>query len=74
MKLSDCRESQKLKKLYYITRFNTPQYLIDKLEEMKTNHIHLTQTASTHTIPMPKCKNEITKTSFFHQLLDPGIH
>ncbi len=29
MKLSDHRESKTLKKLYCITRFNTPQYLID---------------------------------------------
>ncbi len=36
MKLSDRRESNKLKKLYCITRFKTPQYLIDTLEEMKT--------------------------------------
>ncbi len=65
MKLSDCRESKKLKKLYGITRFNTLQCLIDTLEEMKTYHSHSTRPASTHTIPMPKCKNEITKKSFF---------
>ncbi len=65
MKLSDHRESKKLKTLYCITRFNTPQYLIDTLEEMKTYHSHSTQAASTHTIPMPKFKKEITKKSFF---------
>ncbi len=64
MKLSDIRESKKLKKLYCITRFNTPQYLIDTLEEMKTYHSHSTRAASTHTIPMPKCKKEITKVLF----------
>ncbi len=65
MKLSDRRESKKLKQLYCITRFNTPQYLIDTLEEMKTYHRHSTQAASTHTIHMPKCKKEITKKSLF---------
>ncbi len=64
MKFSDCRENKKMKKLYSITRFDTPQYLIDTLEEMKTYHSHSTLAASTHTIPMPKCKKEITKESF----------
>ncbi len=63
MKLSDCREGKKLKKLYCITRFNTPQYQIDTLEEKKTYRSHSTQAASTHTIPIPKCEKEITKKS-----------
>ncbi len=65
IKLSDCRESNKLKTLYCITRFKTRQYLIDTLEEMKTYHSHSTRAALTQSIPMPKCKNEITKKSFF---------
>ncbi len=66
MKLSDRRENKKLKKLYCITRFNTPQYIIDTFEEMKTYHSYSTRAAtSTHTILMPKCKKEITKKSFF---------
>ncbi len=74
MKLSDGRENKTLKKLYCITTFNTPQYLIDTLEDIKTYHSHSTQAASTNTIPMSKCKKQITKKYFFHQLLDPGIH
>ncbi len=50
------------------------QYLIDKLEEMKTYHSHSIRAAFTHSIPIPKCKKEITKTSLFHPSLDPGIH
>ncbi len=53
------------KKLYCITTFNTPQYLIDILEEMKTYHSHPTRTASTHIIPMPKCKKEVTEKYLF---------
>ncbi len=55
IKLSGRRESNKLKKLYCINRFKTPQYLIDTLEEMKTYHSHSTQAALTQSIPMPKC-------------------
>ncbi len=72
MKLSDLRENKKLKKLYCITRFNTPQYLIDTKEEMKTYDSHSTRAASTHTIPMPKCKKEITKQSFFPSTIRSG--
>ncbi len=61
----DHRESNKLRKLYCITRFKTPQYLIDTLEEMKTYHSYSTQAALTQSIPMPKCKKEITKKSIF---------
>jgi hypothetical protein len=32
---------------------------------MKTYHSHSTRAASTHKIPIPKCKKEITKKSFF---------
>ncbi len=64
IKLSDHRESNKLKKLYCITRFKTPQYLIDTLEEMKTYHSHSTQAALTQSIPMPKCKKHYQKVLF----------
>ncbi len=74
MKLSDRRESKTLKKLYCITRFDTPQYVIDTLEEMKTYHSHSTRASSTHTITMPNVKKKLPKSPFFHQLLDPGIH
>ncbi len=47
IKLSDCRESNKLKKLYCISRFKTPQYLTDTVEEMKTCHNHSTRAALT---------------------------
>ncbi len=50
MKLSDHRENKKLKKPYCITRFNTRQYLIDTLEEMKIYLSHSTRAAATHTI------------------------
>ncbi len=61
IKLSDCRKSNKIKNLYCITRFKTPQYLIETLEEMKIYHSHSTRSALTQSNPMPKCKNEITK-------------
>ncbi len=56
--LSDHRESKKLNKLHYITRFKTP-YLIDTLEEINT------QAASVYTILMPTCNNKINKISLF---------
>ncbi len=33
---------------------------------MKTYHNHSTRAALTQSIPMPKCKKEITKCPFFH--------
>ncbi len=57
-----------------VTKAGIPQYPIDTLEEMKTYHGHSTWVTPTHPISMPKCKNVITKTSFFHPLLDPRFH
>ncbi len=74
IKLSDRRESNKLKKLYCITRFKTPQYLIDTLENRKLIIVIQLGRHLPNQSLFLNAKIEITKSSFFHPPLDPGIH
>ncbi len=51
-------KSQRGKKLYCISTFKTPQYLIDILEKMEMYHNHSTQVAYTYKIPKFECKKK----------------
>ncbi len=55
--------------MYTIVTCESPADLHNIIDEMTTEHSHGTRAASTYITPIPYCKKEITKLSFFPVLL-----
>ncbi len=56
----------KYSKLFTITKNQYPPYLKAILDTITNYHSHATKEHITSQLPIPKCKSEFSKKSFFH--------
>ncbi len=63
--LKNRRQFNKLSKLFTITKYQYPPYLKAILDTITNIHSHATRGHITSQLPIPKCKSEFSKNSFF---------